>query len=54
MNNIKEQLKEAIAKSTASEYDKENILYLAGAYADERVKSALFEVAKYETGSNKT
>ncbi len=37
----KGQLEEAIADSTASDYDKGNILYLAEHYADVKIKEAL-------------
>ncbi len=42
MNDTKKLLEEAISNSTADDYDKGNILYLAEKYIDEKVKSALF------------
>lgn len=50
MEEARAQLEEAIASSSASEYVKGNILYLAEHYADVRAKTAIKAIAEYETG----
>lgn len=48
MEATKSALETAISDSSASDYDKGNILYLAEEYAKAREKVALDTIAEYE------
>jgi hypothetical protein len=51
MEEAKKHLEDAVATSSASNYEKGNLLYLAENYADIKAKVALETIAQYETSN---